>query len=154
MKILTTIVTVAALVCLAALTAVSVSGCASLPGAQQQVAVTVLVDASVGVAVQNGSSDPAVWAKRAATITGIATQLKAVDAGAISTLPLLTQALAPLILKANLGPADVLIANVLIGALSQFIQQNVPASQTQTTVIQNVLDTVIAAASVYVTPKV
>lgn len=128
----------------------SVEGCASLSGnAGQQVAVTVLVDAAVGVAVQNGSSDTAVWGKRATTIVAIATQLKTLDQGAIATLPLVTAALQPLILKANLGPAEMLAANVLVGALSQFIAAKVPANGTQTTAIQLVLSDVITAASVY-----
>lgn len=139
--------------CSAAL--VSVEGCSTLTGAggaSNQVVVTVLVDAAVGVAVQNGSSDPAVWSKKAATIVSIANQLKAIDQGAIATLPLVTAALQPLILKANLGPADMLAANVLIGALSQFIAAKVPADAAQTTAIQLVLNNVIAAASVYLPP--
>ena len=143
------------LIALAVLVAVDfifgLSGCQSTPSSNQQVATTVLIDAAVGVAVQNGTSDQAVWSARASQITSIAKQLQALDTGATATLPALTSALQPLLAKANLGPADQLAANVLITALGQIIQQNVGNVNTTTQqVIQQVLSDVISAASVYV----
>lgn len=127
------------------------SGCTSTPTSNQQVATTVLIDAAVGVAVQNGTSDASVWSSRAKQITSIAKQLQALDTGATATLPALTSALQPLLAKANLGPADQLAANVLITALGQIIQQNVGNVNTTTQqVIQQVLSDVISAASVYI----
>lgn len=126
-------------------------GCTSTPTTQQQVGTTVLVDAAVGVAVQNGSSDQTVWVARAKQIVSIAKQLQALDNGETATLPALTSALQPLLAKANLGPADQLAANVLITALSQVIQQNIGNVNTTTQqVIQQVLSDVINAADVYI----
>lgn len=124
------------------------SGCATT--AQGQAAVTVLVDVAVGETVQKGTKDPAVMAQRASQIVLIATQLKALDGGVIATLPLVTAALQPLLVKANFGPAELLAANVLVGALSQVIQAQVSPTSTQTAAIQAVLQSVIDAASLYV----
>lgn len=131
--------------------AFGLSGCTSTPTSQQQIGTTVLIDAAVGVAVQNGTSDASVWSARAVQITSIAKQLQALDTGATATLPALSAALQPLLAKANLGPADQLAANVLITALGQIIQQNVGNVNTTTQqVIQQVLSDVISAASVYI----
>ncbi len=132
---------------------VGLSACSTNPTAQQQIATTVLVDTAVGVAIQNGTSDRAVWASRANQIVMIATQLQLVAKSDSATLPMLTAALQPLLAKANLGPADMLAANVLVTALGQLIQQNIGSVNTTTQqVIQNVLNDVITAASVYVPP--
>jgi len=127
------------------------AGCTTTPTANEQMATTVLIDAAVGVAVQNGSKDPAVWSQRAFRIVSIAGQLQALDTGKTATLPALTQALQPLLQQANLGPADQLAANALIAALSQLIQQNINNLNLNTQqVIQQVLSEVITAASVYI----
>lgn len=141
---------VAAAACAALAGIVSLEGCATTPTGAQSAIVSVVVDAAVGIAVQNGSKDPAVWASRAKTISGIATQLKAVDSGVATTLPLLTAALEPLLVKAALGPADTLAANALIVALTQVIQTNIPAGQNASAAIQAVLQDVITATSLYV----
>lgn len=139
------------IVAIAVLSCFGLSGCQSTPTGQQQVATTVLIDAAVGVAVQNGTSDQTVWVSRANQIVSIATQLKTLDNGTTATLPALSAALQPLLAKANLGPADQLAANVLITALGQIIQQNIGnVNVTTQQVIQQVLDDVISAASVYV----
>ncbi len=131
--------------------AFGLSGCQSTPTSNQKIATTVLIDAAVGVAVQKGSSDPAVWAARANQISSIAKQLQALDNGSAATLPALSAALQPLLAKANLGPADQLIANILITSLSQLIETNVDNINTTTQqVIQQVLSDVIAASSVYI----
>lgn len=143
-----TAVAVAAVLAFGALTATELSGCASTPA--ETAALTVIVDIAVGQAVQHGTSDPAVMAKRAAQIVLIAGQLKALDAGAIATLPVLTQALQPLLMAAKLNPADMLAANVLIDALSQVIATQVSPTSTQATTIQAALQAVINAASLYV----
>lgn len=123
------------------------AACALTPA--QNAAVSVLVDAAVGVAVQHDTKDPAVMAKRAAQVVSIAGQLKALDGGVIATLPLVTAALQPLLVKANLGPADLLAANVLVAALSQVINAQVNPSSGQTAAIQTILQDVITAASLY-----
>jgi len=129
----------------------SLGGCTSTPTAQQEIAETVLVDAAVGVAIQNGTSDQSVWASRATQIVSIATELQLVASDSKATLPALSAALQPLLVKANLPPADQLAANMLIASLGQLIQQNIGNVNTTTQqAIQKVLSDVIAAASVYV----
>jgi hypothetical protein len=135
---------------LSALTAAGLSGCATAPTAAQQVAVTVLVDAAVAQTVQHGTSDPKVMANRATEIVLIASQLKALDSGVVATLPLVTSALQPLLVKAALGPADLLAANVLVAALSEVINAQVKPDSPQTAAIQAVLQSVIDAANLYV----
>lgn len=138
--------------CMALLTALfGLPGCKTTPTANQQLGLAVLVDAAVGIAVQNGSQDPAVWAERAAKVLSIAKQLQAIDQGEVATLPALTAALGPLIDQAKLAPAERLAANALITALAQVIQQNANnASLPTQAAIQIVLADVIMAASVYV----
>lgn len=136
------------------LVALLLPGCKTVPTANQQAGITVLVDAATGVVVQKGTSDPAVWASRARQITAIAGQLEALDTGSTATLPALTQALEQLIAKAHLGPADLLAANTFVATLEQLITAQVKAapstSATQATVLL-VLQDVIQAASVYET---
>lgn len=130
---------------------IGLSACSTTPTAQQQIATTVLVDAAVGVAIQNGTSDRSVWASRANQIVSIATALQTVAKDSTATLPALSAALQPLLAKSNLGPADQLAANALISTLGQLIQQNLGNVNTTTQqVIQQVLNDVITAASIYV----
>lgn len=130
-----------------------ISGCQTSPSAQQQIATTVLIDTAVGVAVQNGTTDHAVWVSRANQIVSIATELQIVANDSKATLPALTAALQPLLARANLGPADQLAANALIATLGQLIDQNIGNVNTTTQqVIQQVLKDVITAASVYIPP--
>jgi len=126
-------------------------GCKTTPTSNQQLSLVILVDAAVGITVQNGSKDPAAWAERAAKVLSIARQLQAIEQGQIATLPALTAALAPLIAQAQLAPAEQLAANTLIAALAQVIQQNAGNVNlpTQAT-IQLILSNVILAASVYI----
>jgi hypothetical protein len=134
---------------------IALTACTTTPTANQQIAVTVVVDAAVGIAVQNGTNDAREWSQRASRIVSIATQLQALDSGQTATLPAVVSALQPLLVKAKLGPADQLAANALIVALSQIIQQNVNNINVNTQqVIQQILSDVINAASVYVAPGV
>lgn len=136
---------------LAFLVASALFGCSTTPTLDQRAAVTVVIDAAVGVAVQNGSKDPVRWAARAKQIQSIAKQLQVLAAGDAATLPALTIALQPMLDKLALTPVDQVAANALIAALSQVIQQNtgkLDANATQ--VIAEVLSDVITAASVYV----
>lgn len=131
--------------------AISIHACSSNPPTPlQQTGVTVLVSAAVAVHVQRGTQDAATWAKRAGTILDVAHQLQGLEAGTVATLPALTQALAPLIERANLSPGERLAANSLTLALAQLIEANRRPGSTEEASIRLVLQTVVDAASVYV----
>ncbi len=124
--------------------------CSSQPTQLQQTGVTVLVTAAVAVHIQRGTQDATVWAKRAGQILDVAKQLQALEQGTVATLPALTQALTPLIERANLSPGERLAANSLTLALAQLIEANRRPGSTEEASIRLVLQTVVDAASVYV----
>lgn len=136
---------------IASLGLLGLMGCATPPTEAQQTGITVIVDAGVGYVVQKDSKDPAVWSERATKIISIAHQLQALDSGTISTVPMIMDALRPMLAAANLGPAEMIAANALVASLSQLIQQNVDPKSVKLVTVQTVLRNVIDAAGVYVT---
>lgn len=127
-----------------------VHGCASTPTANQQAGIAVGTDIAVGLAVQQGSNDPAVWKARAAGFKAIAVTLQGLNQSGALTLQTLAADLQPLIIK--LGPADVLAANALIAALTPFLQQQIdanPSVASARVIIGQFLSTVIAACAAY-----
>lgn len=141
-------------VALAAASLAVLAACSSSPTTTQAAELAVAIDLVTGAAVQQGTSDQAVWKLRAVTFKSAATTLKAVnDAGAGATLATLQADLAPLIAK--LGPADVLAANALVTALTVIIQQQIGTgtaagklAATQATV-DIILSDVISACAAY-----
>lgn len=131
---------------------VALAGCASTPTQNQQVGAAVLIDAAVGYAVQNGTSDATVWAERAVKIVSIAHALQAVASDQTVTLVSLTAALNPLLDQAKLKPAERLAANTLVATLSQLIEQKKDQTSPTVITIQLVLKDVVDAASVYLPP--
>lgn len=135
---------------LAITTASGLTACATAPSVNEQAAVTAAMDVATGLAVQNGTSDPAVWKARASNFKAIALQLQAVNSAGNATLATLAGDLQPLIQK--LGPADVLAANALIAAVTPYLQEQ---QSTNTTVINTqarvalILTAVINACTVY-----
>lgn len=136
----------------------SLSGCATLakfatPAVQpfEQAAVY----AAVGIAVQQGTSDKAVWQARATNIKTIALQLEALDTGSTAVVSLLQLELNKKIVALNLQPAELLAAQTLTAAINAVVQTEI-ASQTngvltpQTVVaINQVLTWVTTAAAAY-----
>lgn len=125
--------------------------CSSQPTTPlQQTGITVLVSAAVAVHVQRGTQDAATWAKRAEQVRDMAKQLQSLEQGTVATLPALSQALTPLIEKANLSPGERLAANSLTVVLAQLIEANRRPGSTEEASIRLVLQTVVDAAGVYV----
>lgn len=96
-------------------------GCASAPSAQEESTVTVAVDLAAGLAIQQGTQDPAVWKTRATNFKAIALSLQTVNNAGTATLATLAADLQPMVVK--LGPADVLAANALVAALQPYLSQ-------------------------------
>jgi hypothetical protein len=134
---------------LAALCAVAaLSGCKTLPNATQQAAASVVVDVAAGLAIQQGSPDPAVWKARAIGFKAIATVL--LQKNSATTLASLQAELLPLVAK--LGPADVLAANALVAALTPVLQQQLGANPTVANTqaaVAVVLNDIITACNAY-----
>lgn len=127
-------------------------GCSTTPTQNQQIGAAVLIDAAVGYAVQNGTSDAAVWAERAGKVVSIAHSLQAIASNDSVTLVSLTAALMPLLDQAQLAPAERLAANTLVATLAQLIEQKKDQTSPTVITIQLVLKDVIDAASVYLPP--
>jgi hypothetical protein len=136
----------------------SIAGCATLarvltPGAQpfEQAAVF----AAVGVAVQQGTTDRAVWTARAARIKAVALQLEALDTGSTAVLSLLEQALNKKIVALNLPPADLLAAQTLTAAITAVVQTELASASNgvltpqSVVALNDVLTWVTTAASAY-----
>jgi hypothetical protein len=125
-------------------------GCASLPtNTAQQAGVSAAIDVAVGIAVQAGEPQGA-WAPRAAAFEKAAKSLQAVNAAGATTLATLAADLQPFIAK--LGPADVLAANALVGALQPILTALLGSNPTAGNVqkdIALVLQDVITACALY-----
>lgn len=139
---------------LVATAALVVGGCSffqKLPtNTTTQAAVAAAIDIAVGVAVQQGSNDQAVWKARAAQFESAAKAVQAVNAAGVSSLTTLQADLQPFIAK--LGPADVLAANALVAALTPILQQLIGTNPTVGTVqtdVGLVVADVINACKVY-----
>lgn len=130
------------------------SGCTffkALPtSVTDQAAAQAAVAIAVGAAVQQGSTDPAVWKARATQFENAAKALQAVAANGPTSLATLQADLMPFI--AALGPADVLAANALVAALTPLLVQLIGQNQTVAAVqtdINLLLNDVIASCRVY-----
>lgn len=139
------LIPLAAIASLAALVA-----CKTLPTGSQQAGIAAAVDIAAGLAIQQGSSDPAVWKARAAQFEAAAKALQSVNAAGPTTLQAIMADLQPYIAK--LGPADVLAANALVAALTPIIQQQLGTNPTLATTqaeIALILGDVISACAAY-----
>jgi hypothetical protein len=127
-----------------------VSACKTLPSATVQAGIDAGIDVAVGLAVQQGSTDAAVWKARAVSFKAIATTLQTVNNSGTTTLATLSADLQPLIAK--LGPTDVIAANALVAALTPILNQQIaanPGVANVQTEIADVLTNVINACAAY-----
>ena len=128
----------------------TIQGCVTT--AAQRSTLAVITDAAVIAVVQKGNPPAATETARAAKIKQIAVELQAVNTATAQNLPAVIQAVAPLIAAAGLNPAEAILAQQLVAALSAQLQAqlgaNPQAAQVQTTV-GVLLDDVIAACAAY-----
>lgn len=126
------------------------TGCATLPTATQDAAITTTVSIATGFAIQQKDTDPKVWQTRAQQIKLIALELKQVNDAGTASLATLAADLQPQIQK--LGPADVIAVNSLVAALTpllnQQIQGNPKVGNTQVAV-DSILTAVLTTCSAY-----
>lgn len=126
-----------------------VAACKTAPTPTQAIGIDAGVQAAVAIAVQNGTSDPAVWAKRARLILSVIEQVRPLASGEAVSVPALAAAVGPVLDKAKLQPAERIAANGLVSALALVIDANVnPSNPTAVTVVA-ALDSAAKAASVY-----
>lgn len=127
-----------------------VTGCVTT--AAQQSALAAISDAAVIAVVQRGSPTVAEQTARAAKIKTIAVQLQAVNNATVQSLPAVIAAVTPLIAAAGLNPAETILAEQLVAALSAQLQAqlgpNPQSAKVQTTVAALLAD-VIAACAAY-----
>lgn len=125
-------------------------GCKTAPTQSQAAGIAAAVDVAVGAAVQNGSSDSAVWKAKAQRFEDIARQVKSLDSADFTSLAAFANDIQPVLDK--LGPADALAAHAVIAALVPFLQQTIAANPTVATTqaaINAVLQDVINACALY-----
>lgn len=133
-----------------ALAGTAVVACKTLPSATAQSGIAAAVDIATGLAVQNGSTDPAVWKARATQFEQAAKALQAINAAGPTSLQTILADLQPHIAK--LGPADVLAANALVAALAPILQAQLGSNPTLANTqaeIALILGDVIAACTAY-----
>lgn len=133
-----------------ALASLPLVACKTLPTGAQQAGIAAAVDIAAGLAIQQGSTDPAVWKVRATQFEAAARSLLAVNAAGPTSLQTIMADIQPFVAK--LGPADVLAANALVAALTPIVQQQLGANPTLANTQQEIsliLQDVIAACSAY-----
>jgi len=145
-----TLVLLAAVSVLCGATLFAINGCATKPTQTQQIALDASIQAAVSIAVQNGSQDPASWASRARTIAGIVEQVRPLVSSDVVSVPQLAHEVNDLVAKAKLQPQEQVAASILIQAIARIIDANVDPNTPQAASILVVLDSVKAAASVYI----
>jgi len=118
----------------------------------QRSTLAAITDAAVIAVVQKGNPPAATETARAAKIKQIAVELQEVNKATAQSLPAVIQAVTPLIASAGLNPAETILAQQLVAALSAQLQAqlgaNPKAAEVQTTV-GVLLDDVIAACAAY-----
>lgn len=127
-----------------------VGGCATAPTATESAGISVAVDIATAAAIQNGSNDPSAWKSRAVEYKAIAVKVKAVNDAGTATLATLAADLQPQIAK--LPPADQLAANVLVTALTPYLNQELQGNaklQTAQTAVDVIVQAVIDACTTY-----
>ena len=118
----------------------------------EQMGLATISDAAVVAVVQKGNPPPAVMRARAEKIKQIALQAQAMNKAGLHALPVVIAAAQPLLASAGLTPAELILANQLVQALSLQLQAQLGANpnlaQVQTTV-SVLLNDVIAACAAY-----
>src|SRR6185437_5767128 len=119
----------------AAILLTAIQGCVTTQA--QRATLTAITDAAVIAVVQRGSPPVAEQQARAAKIKQIATELQAVNNATVQSLPAVIAAVTPLIASAGLNPAEAILAQQLVSALSLQLQAqlgaNPKAAEVQTT---------------------
>jgi hypothetical protein len=133
------------------------SGCATTPGADtstlSRVALKSVTTIAVGRVVERDNATPEQARARAERITAIALTLQGLGDDALSTLPLVMDALKPLVDKAGLTSLERMQADILIEALTAAALQRIDLDKNPTyATIRLVLDDVIRAAAYYLPP--
>ncbi len=131
-------------------------GCATTSGAPPtnsnealaQLAVSGAISVAVDRIVTKDHATPADIEARAGKILLVATSLKALDSGALSTLPKINAALDPLLAKLNLTTQERIQANLLVSALVSVGLERVDAAK-YLAQVSFVLDEVIRDSSAY-----
>lgn len=137
----------------------AICGCATPPAADQSglqtIALQFVTQTAVGRVIERDNADHATQVDRAQRIVTIATAVQALGADALSTLPQVTAALAPLLDRANLSPMERGQADILVQALAQAALERVKIDHGTTTyaTVNLVLTNVIIAAKRYDTPS-
>lgn len=125
------------------------TSCKTTPTAAQAVGIDAGVQAAVAIAVQQGTSDPAVWARRGQLILAVIAQVRPLASDEAVSVAALTAAVTPLLDQTKLQPAERIAANGLVSALALIIDANVdPKNPTAVTVVA-ALDSAAKAAAVY-----
>lgn len=132
------------------------AGCATTRGdaptneneALARVAVQTAVAVAVDRAVSHDNATPADAAVRAGRILIVVDSLKALGGDALSTLPQINAALAPLLERLNLSPFERNQANVLVSALVAVGLQRVDTSR-YVSEVAFILDEVARDAAAY-----
>lgn len=145
MKILVTIAACAAL-----------CACTTTGAPPDDVSKLLAVQVAVGVAVDRvvtrDHADASLQAERATRIVNVASALKSLGADKLSTLPQITEALAPLLDKLDLKPVERSQADALAAALVTVALQRTDTGK-YLAPIAYVLDEVVKDAGYYLPPS-
>lgn len=129
----------------------TLSGCASLPTATQDAAVTAAVTIATGVAIQQKDTvESGKWLARAKEIKLIALELKQVNDAGTATLATLAADLQPQIAK--LGPADVIAVNTLVVTLGPLLNDQIahnPKVGNTQVAVANIITAVLTVCAAY-----
>jgi hypothetical protein len=138
---------------LAALSLTALAGCVSDTPTLSRVALKSVTTIAVGRVVERDNATPETKRARAERIVAIAVTLQGLGDDALSTLPLVMDALAPLIDKAGLTQLERMQADILVEALTVAALERIKLDSNPTfATIRLVLDDVIRAASYYLPP--